>query len=30
VRVAGYSAYFTELDKDLQEEIIRRTGFGDV
>ncbi len=30
VRVAGYSAYFTELDKDLQEEIIRRTEFGDV
>jgi pyruvate formate-lyase/glycerol dehydratase family glycyl radical enzyme len=27
VRVAGYSAYFTELDRDLQEEIIRRTEF---
>jgi pyruvate-formate lyase len=27
VRVAGYSAYFTELDKDLQDEIIRRTEF---
>jgi formate C-acetyltransferase len=27
VRVAGYSAYFTELDKDLQNEIIRRTEF---
>ncbi len=27
VRVAGYSAYFTELDKELQDEIIRRTGF---
>jgi formate C-acetyltransferase len=27
VRVAGYSAYFTELDKELQEEIIRRTEF---
>ncbi len=27
VRVAGYSAYFTELDKDLQDEIIRRTAF---
>jgi pyruvate formate-lyase/glycerol dehydratase family glycyl radical enzyme len=27
VRVAGYSAYFTELDRDLQDEIIRRTGF---
>jgi pyruvate-formate lyase len=29
VRVAGYSAYFTELDKDLQNEIIARTEFGD-
>lgn len=28
VRVAGYSAYFVELDRDLQEEIIRRTEFG--
>jgi formate C-acetyltransferase len=27
VRVAGYSAYFAELDKDLQDEIIRRTEF---
>jgi formate C-acetyltransferase len=27
VRVAGYSAYFTELHRDLQEEIISRTGF---
>jgi formate C-acetyltransferase len=27
VRVAGYSAYFIELDKDLQDEIIRRTEF---
>jgi len=27
VRVAGYSAYFTELDSALQEEIIRRTEF---
>jgi formate C-acetyltransferase len=27
VRVAGYSAYFTELDKGLQDEIIRRTEF---
>ena len=27
VRVAGYSAYFTELDKDLQDEIIRRTAY---
>jgi formate C-acetyltransferase len=30
VRVAGYSAYFTELDKELQDEIIRRTEFYDV
>ena len=28
VRVAGYSAYFIELDKELQDEIIRRTAFG--
>ena len=27
VRVAGYSAYFTELDEELQDEIIRRTEF---
>ena len=27
VRVAGYSAYFTELDTALQDEIIRRTEF---
>jgi formate C-acetyltransferase len=27
VRVAGYSAYFTELDRDLQDEIITRTAF---
>ena len=27
VRVAGYSAYFNELDKALQDEIIRRTEF---
>ncbi len=30
VRVAGYSAYFNELDKELQDEIIRRTEFSDV
>ncbi len=30
VRVAGYSAYFTELDKTLQDEIISRTEFSDV
>lgn len=29
VRVAGYSAYFIELDKELQDEIIRRTEFAD-
>jgi formate C-acetyltransferase len=27
VRVAGYSAYFIELDRNLQDEIIRRTEF---
>ncbi len=27
VRVAGYSAFFTDLDRNLQEEIIRRTEF---
>ncbi len=27
VRVAGYSAYFTELDRELQDEIIKRTEF---
>ena len=29
VRVAGYSAYFTELDRRLQDEIIARTAFAD-
>jgi formate C-acetyltransferase len=29
VRVAGYTAYFTELAEDLQNEIIERTVFGD-
>jgi len=29
VRVAGYTAYFTELARDLQDEIIQRTEFGD-
>ena len=29
VRVAGYTAYFTELATDLQEEIIARTSYGD-
>jgi len=30
IRVAGYTAYFTELDRDLQNEIIERTSYGDV
>ena len=30
VRVAGYSAYFTELDRELQDEIIRRTEFASI
>ncbi|MEA4907993.1 MAG: glycyl radical protein [Chloroflexi bacterium] len=30
VRVAGYSAYFVELDTDLQNEIIQRTEFASV
>ena len=30
IRVAGYTAYFTELAPDLQEEIISRTAFADV
>jgi len=29
VRVAGYSAYFTELDRGLQDEIIARTEYAD-
>jgi formate C-acetyltransferase len=29
VRVAGYSAYFVELDKEIQDEIIRRTAHGE-
>ncbi len=28
IRVAGYTAYFTELAEDLQDEIIARTTFG--
>ena len=28
VRVAGYSAFFVELDKDIQDEIISRTVHG--
>jgi len=30
VRVAGYTAYFTELADDLQNEIIARTSYGDI
>jgi len=30
VRVAGYTAYFTELAKTLQNEIIARTSYGDI
>ena len=30
VRVAGYSAYFGELDRDLQNEIIRRTAYAQI
>ncbi|MFH1512063.1 MAG: glycine radical domain-containing protein, partial [Bacillota bacterium] len=30
IRVAGYTAYFTELAPDLQQEIIKRTEFADV
>ncbi len=30
VRVAGYTAYFTELAKDLQNEIIQRTTHGEL
>jgi len=29
IRVAGYTAYFTELAADLQNEIIARTSFDD-
>jgi formate C-acetyltransferase len=29
VRVAGYTAYFTELASDLQDEIIARTTYGE-
>lgn len=27
IRVAGYTAYFTELARDLQDEIIARTAY---
>jgi pyruvate formate-lyase/glycerol dehydratase family glycyl radical enzyme len=30
VRVAGYTAYFSELADDLQDEIIARTSYGDL
>ena len=29
VRVAGYSAFFTELDEAIQDEIISRTHYGE-
>jgi formate C-acetyltransferase len=29
VRVAGYTAYFTELSPEIQDEIIQRTEYGD-
>lgn len=30
IRVAGYTAYFIELADELQNEIIERTGYGDI
>ena len=30
VRVAGYSAYFTELSKDVQDDLINRTVYNEV
>ncbi len=30
VRVAGYTAYFTELARELQNEIIERTSYGEI
>lgn len=30
IRVAGYTAYFTELANELQDEIIARTSYGDI
>ena len=30
IRVAGYTAYFTELAEDLQDEIIKRTTHGEI
>ena len=30
IRVAGYSAYFVELDKRIQDDIIDRTEHGDI
>ncbi len=30
IRVAGYTAYFTELAPDLQDEIIARTSYGEI
>jgi pyruvate-formate lyase len=30
VRVAGFTAYWVELSKSVQDEIIRRTEFSDI
>jgi len=30
VRVSGYSAYFTDLGRPLQDDIINRISFGDI
>jgi pyruvate-formate lyase len=30
VRVAGFTAYWVELSKGVQDEIIQRTEFGDI
>ena len=30
IRVAGYSAFFIDLDRELQDEIILRTEFSDI
>ena len=30
IRVAGYTAYFTELANELQNEIIARTDYGEI
>ena len=30
IRIAGYSAYFTELSRDLQNDLIARTEHGSI